>query len=47
MPGNIVDFKELIENSRHTGLFVDKTLFIQEIINSQTDQLLITRPRRM
>ena len=40
------DFKELIENSRTTGLFVDKSLFIQSIIASQTDPLLITRPRR-
>ncbi len=46
MPGNIGDFKELIENSRKTGLFVDKSLFIQSIIDSQTDPLLITRPRR-
>lgn len=46
MPGNIGDFKELVENSKATSLFVDKSLFIQEIINSQTDPLLITRPRR-
>ncbi len=46
MAGNIGDFKELIENSRKTGLFVDKSLFIQDIIDSQTDPLLITRPRR-
>ena len=46
MPGNIGDFKELIENSRKTGLFVDKSLFIQSIIDSQTDPILITRPRR-
>jgi len=44
MPGKIGDFKELIENSN--GLFVDKSLFIQEIIDSKTDPLLITRPRR-
>jgi hypothetical protein len=44
MPGNIGDFKELVKNSN--GLFVDKSLFIQEIIDSQTDPLLITRPRR-
>ena len=46
MPGNIGDFKELFENSKATGLFVDKSLFIQSIIDSQTDPLLITRPRR-
>jgi hypothetical protein len=46
MAGNIGDFKELIENSRKTSLFVDKSLFIQNIIDSQTDPLLITRPRR-
>lgn len=44
MPGNIGDFKELVENSK--GLFVDKSLFIQEIIDSKTDPFLITRPRR-
>ena len=44
MPGNIGDFKELVKNSN--GLFVDKSLFIQEIIDSKTDPLLITRPRR-
>lgn len=44
MPGNIGDFKELVENSN--GLFVDKSLFIKEIIDSKTDPLLITRPRR-
>ncbi len=46
MPGNIGDFKELVEDSRDTGLFVDKSLLIQEIINSKKDPLLITRPRR-
>jgi hypothetical protein len=46
MPGNIGDFKELIENSRQIGLFVDKSLLIQSIIDSKTDPLLITRPRR-
>ena len=44
MPGNLGDFKELVENSN--GLFVDKSLFIKEIIDSKTDPLLITRPRR-
>ncbi|MGD0466431.1 MAG: AAA family ATPase [Gammaproteobacteria bacterium] len=34
------------EKSSKTGLFVDKSLFIQEIIDSQTDPLLITSPRR-
>ena len=46
MPGNIGDFKELVEDSKDTGLFVDKSLLIQEIINSKKDPLLITRPRR-
>ncbi len=46
MPGNIGDFKELVEDSRDTGLFIDKSLLIQEIINSKRDPLLITRPRR-
>lgn len=46
MPGNIGDFKELVEDSKDTGLFVDKSLFIKEIINSKKDPLLITRPRR-
>ena len=46
MPGNIGDFKELIEDSKDTGLFVDKSLLIQEIIDSKKDPLLITRPRR-
>ncbi len=46
MPGNIGDFKEMVEDSKDTGLFVDKSLLIQEIINSKKDPLLITRPRR-
>ena len=36
----------MVEDSKDTGLFVDKTLLIQEIINSKKDPLLITRPRR-
>ena len=46
MAGNIGNFKELIEDSKDTGLFVDKSLFIQDIIDSKKDPLLITRPRR-
>lgn len=46
MPGNIGDFKEMVEDSKDTSLFVDKSLLIQEIINSKKDPLLITRPRR-
>lgn len=46
MPGNIGDFKELIEDSKDSSLFVDKSLLIQEIIDSKKDPLLITRPRR-
>jgi hypothetical protein len=44
MPGNIGSFKDLIEGKGK--LFVDKTEFINAIINSGTDPLLITRPRR-
>jgi hypothetical protein len=39
------DFKKLIELNRSTGLFVDKTLFIREMIRNE-DPVLITRPRR-
>lgn len=37
------DFAKII---RKGALFVDKTLFIKEIINDQSDVTLITRPRR-
>ena len=36
------DFKELIES----GDYVDKSLFINDIINDKHKILLITRPRR-
>ena len=37
------DFKKLIENN---NFFVDKSLFIKEVINESSDVLLIPRPRR-
>lgn len=37
------DFKDIIENSNY---FVDKTLLIEEIINSENQVLLLPRPRR-
>ena len=37
------DFKKLIENNNS---FVDKSLFIKEVINESSDVLLIPRPRR-
>ena len=37
------DFKKLIENK---NFFVDKSLFIKEVINESSDVLLIPRPRR-
>lgn len=37
------DFAEIISNN---GLFADKTLFIQEIIESADKVTLLTRPRR-
>jgi len=37
------DFKDLIDNNCY---YVDKTLFIKEIIDSSADILLIPRPRR-
>jgi len=37
------DFKDLIENN---NFFVDKSLFIKEVINESSDVLLIPRPRR-
>ena len=37
------DFKKLIENN---DFFVDKSLFIKEVINESSDVILIPRPRR-
>ena len=37
------DFKSIIENNNY---FVDKSLFIQEIIDSQSQIILLPRPRR-
>lgn len=37
------DFKNLIENNNY---YIDKTLFIEEVINTQKQVLLISRPRR-
>ena len=37
------DFKDLIENN---NFFIDKSLFIKEVINESADILLIPRPRR-
>tara|TARA_B100000609_G_scaffold4985_1_gene3892 strand:- start:688 stop:978 length:291 start_codon:yes stop_codon:yes gene_type:complete len=37
------DFKKLIENNNS---FVDKSLFIKEVINESSDVILIPRPRR-
>ena len=39
----INDFKELIESN---SLYVDKTLFIKEIINNGDKSVMFTRPRR-
>lgn len=39
----IEDFKKLLF---HSNLFVDKTLFIKEILENSGDAILITRPRR-
>ncbi|MCF8370274.1 MAG: AAA family ATPase [Bacteroidales bacterium] len=37
------DFKDIIENNNY---FVDKSLFVEELIRSQTSVLLLPRPRR-
>ena len=37
------DFKEIIESN---SLFIDKTLFIKEIIDDTSEVLLFPRPRR-
>lgn len=42
-PIGVDDFKDLIDNDLY---FVDKTLFIKEIINDSSKVILITRPRR-
>ena len=43
LPVRISDFKELIEEKYP---FVDKTLFVKEIMNNGSKVILITRPRR-
>ncbi|MCF7800098.1 ATP-binding protein [Candidatus Babeliales bacterium] len=43
LPIGISDFKKVIENNYY---FVDKSLFIKEIINSNAEVLLLPRPRR-
>ncbi len=43
LPVGISDFKKIIEEGYH---YVDKTLFIKEIIDSGDTILLIPRPRR-
>jgi hypothetical protein len=45
MSSVVANFKKLAESGKTTGLFVDKTLFINEIIANNAP-LLITRPRR-
>ncbi len=42
-PIGIDDFKKMIERN---STFIDKTLLIDEILNSSTDVILFTRPRR-
>ena len=37
------DFKNIIENDNY---FIDKTLFIEEVIRTQKSVLLFPRPRR-
>ena len=44
LPIGIEDFKRLIDDKYH---FVDKTLMIKELIESQTTVGLFTRPRRV
>jgi len=43
LPLGISDFKKLIEDNRY---FIDKSLFIKEIIDSDDQITLIPRPRR-
>lgn len=42
MPIGVDDFKKAVENY----YYVDKTLFIKELLDSHGDVTLITRPRR-
>ena len=43
LPIGIDDFKKIIENEYE---FVDKSLFIKDIVNDSSEVILITRPRR-
>ena len=43
LPGNTEDFRRLIDYGRY---YVDKTLFIKDIMDSSYDAVLFTRPRR-
>ena len=48
-PIGISDFRKLIEFKDSKGdpyLFVDKSLFVKEIIEDPSNVILITRPRR-
>jgi hypothetical protein len=45
MEGCFGDFKQLFDN-RHRDVFVDKSLLIRKIIDSNLKNILITRPRR-
>ena len=43
LPGNTEDFRRLMDFGRY---YVDKTLFIRDIMDSSYDAVLFTRPRR-
>ncbi len=43
LPGNTEDFRRLMDFGRY---YVDKTLFIKDIMDSSYDAVLFTRPRR-
>lgn len=43
LPTSMSDFKQIIEEDRY---YVDKTMFIEEILRKRAGVLLITRPRR-
>ena len=43
LPHGVSDFKKLVQGNYR---FVDKTLFIKDIINDGADVILVTRPRR-
>ncbi|MCP4137185.1 MAG: AAA family ATPase [bacterium] len=43
LPVGVSDFKKLIENDNY---FVDKSLFIKEVIDNSAEVLLVPRPRR-